>query len=187
MQFNDAVIDLVDQVGFTSWSGTAFRYTTRGRDPLSGAGAQAYGGRWNPRGEFPVIYLAVPETTCISELDRASEAASVTTQDRLDSGLDFHTVTLEDLPVLDLRSASSLMHVGLSIEAICDPDWTACQSVGFAAWFLHASAVFAPSATGNGNVLAVFEHRLQPGQIAVRSSVHLTEELYIKLRAHTRP
>lgn len=177
-QLNEAIVDRVDQLGFTAWSGVAFRNTTVGRDPLSGAGARANGGRWNPRDEFPVIYLAIPEASCIGELDRASEAAGISPKDRIAVGLELHTIELRDIQVLDLRSTDALAHVGLTSDDISDPDWTACQTVGHAAWFLHAGGILAPSATGIGNVLAAFELRVQPGTIQHRETIPLTEELY---------
>ncbi len=183
-QLNESVVDRVDQLGFTEWSGAAFRHTSVGRDPLSGAGARAQGGRCNPREEFPVIYLATPEASCIGELDRASEAFGITTEDRIVVGVEIHTIELANISVLDPRTSDALAHVGLSVDDITDPDWTACQTVGHAAWFLHAGGVLAPSATGIGLVLAVFELRVKPGTVLHRETSLLTQELYEATRSN---
>jgi len=61
---------------------------------------------------------------------------------------------------------------------IADDDWTACQAVGHAAYFLDMGGVVAPSATGYGIVIAVFEARVTPGQIVLSGTVVLDEATY---------
>lgn len=177
-QLDEDVVQRVDDLGTTPWSGTAYRYTSAGRDPMSGAGARLFGGRWNPRGIFPAIYLGQPAATCMAEFDRASRANNTDPLDRLKVPHELHTFTVTDLPVLGLRDAEALRYVGLAPEDLTDPDWTGCQAVGHAAWFLHAGGVLAPSATGLGLVITVFENRLQPRQLTVVSTVTLDEHVY---------
>jgi len=66
--------------------------------------------------------------------------------------------------------------VGLSVDDIADDDWTACQAVGQAAYFLGHDGLIAPSATGQGLVIAVFESRLAHGQLTVDDSHELTQD-----------
>lgn len=68
----------------------------------------------------------------------------------IDHGLELHTLDAHDLRVLDLRSDSALNQVGLTTDDIADEDWTACQAVGHAAYFLDYDGVLAPSASGLG-------------------------------------
>lgn len=54
----------------SAWSGKTYRHVATRRDPLSGAGARMFGGRWNPPDSFNAIYLAEPAGACMAELDR---------------------------------------------------------------------------------------------------------------------
>ena len=88
---DERLLDAVNSIGPTAWSGRTFRYTTRRRDPLSGEGARLHGGRWNPPNLFPVIYLAVPEATCMREVAKAAnEREGRTTWRRQVRGKFFH-------------------------------------------------------------------------------------------------
>lgn len=162
----------------TAWSGTVYRHTASGPDPRSGTGARLFGGRGNPRGAFSTTYLAQPVATCMSELDRAADAAGTTTTALLTAGRELHEMRANEIRVLDVRDPTALGHAGLSTEDIADEDWTACQAVGEAAHFLDFQGVLAPSATGHGLVLAVFETRLQTAQLTVTNSRQLTAALY---------
>jgi RES domain-containing protein len=89
-----------------------------------------------------------------------------------------HTIDVQTLRVLDLRGDEALDYVGLSSQDITDDDWTACQTVGHAAYFLDMQGVVAPSATGGGIVLAVFESRVGPGQVSLAQTVELDVSTY---------
>ena len=179
---DEGVVDRVNALGSTPFSGTTFRYAPRRREPLSGEGARRGGGRWNPRGLFPTIYLSIPQSACMGEVERAAAVQHTTAENMLTVPYLLHTVEVQNLPVLDLRSSDALDQVGLSADDIADDDWLACQSVGHAAWFLQVGGLLAPSATGSGWVLAAFETRVEPGQLHVESSEPLTPELYRSLR-----
>lgn len=114
----------------------------------------------------------------MAEFDRASRANNTDPLDRLRVPHELHTLTVTDLPVLDLRHGEALRHVGLAAEDLADPDWTACQAVGHAAWFLHAGGVIASSATGIGLVITVFGIRLKPQQLTVASTITLDAQTY---------
>lgn len=97
-------------------------------------------------------------------------------------GIELHTLGAHDLRVLDLRSDSALNQVGLTIDDIADEDWTACQAVGHAAYFLDYDGVLAPSASGVGLVVAAFGGRLAPDQLEVEDTQLLTEARYRQRR-----
>lgn len=175
---DEAVVQQVNDLGISTWSGTVYRYTNAVYDPLSGEGAYRFGGRWNPRRVFPTIYLAEPLRACLLEFRRFAQAAAIDPAAMIRQGYVLHTIAVTDLPVLDLRPPQALASVGLSLDDITDEDWSACQAVGHAAWFLEFGGVFAPSATGDGFVLAAFEGRLRPGQLTVSDSRPLDEETY---------
>lgn len=175
---DEEVVERVNDLGTQLWSGTTFRYTARGREPLSGAGARLTGGRWNPKDVFPTIYLAQPRATCLAEFGRMAEANGMDPLAMLGRPFDLHTVEVSDLALLDLREEKALRHVGLAPEDIRDDDWTACQTVGHAAYFLDMSGIVAPSATGIGLVIAAFETRLRSGQLHVSTTTTLDAAAY---------
>jgi RES domain-containing protein len=107
------------------------------------------------------IYLASPIETCHAELDRLIERQGSSV--RLPRAL--HTVAVEPLSVVDLTAAGALAQVGLSEAAIESPDWEPCQRVGEAIAYLGYQGLVAPSATGNGVVIAVYEQNILPGQL----------------------
>lgn len=179
---DEELVQRVDQLGSTAWTSTTHRYTTARRDPLSGAGARLFGGRWNPKDIFATIYLAQPVAACLGEVQRTAESQGITPDILLRAAYTLHEVAVTDLPVLDLREERALAHVGLTAADIADPDWTACQAVGNAAWFLGLGGVLAPSATGEGVVLAAFETRIA-GHLTVTTSEPLTHGRFAELRA----
>lgn len=71
---------------------------------------------------------------------------------------------------MDLTSDEVLERVGLTPDDLVDENWTACQRVGDAVHYLGIAGLLAPSATGVGRVLAVFEPHLRPGQLRVVGS-----------------
>lgn len=173
---DEDVVQRVNDLGPTTWFGTTYRFTSRGRDPRSGAGARLNGGRWNPRGAFAAVYLAQPLHACLAEFVRQCDITGLPAAARISQGVEFHTVIATGLSVLDLRMTASLDQVGLSVDDIADDDWTACQAVGQAAYFLGHDGLIAPSATGQGLVIAVFESRLAHGQLTVDDSHELTQD-----------
>lgn len=175
---NESLVDKIDELETTTVAGEYFRYTSARRDPLSGAGARANGGRWNPKDICPTIYLAYPINACGGELERVASANNVTPHSMLQAAYLLHTVNVEPLTVIDLTVPDNLDHVGLNLADIGDPDWAACQEVGHAAWFLGIQGVLAPSASGRGSVLAVYENRINIGQLRVAHSVPFTSELF---------
>lgn len=177
-ELNEAVVQRVNDLGSIPWSGETYRHTTAGRDPLSGVGARLNGGRWNPRDVCSTVYLATPIQTCISEFVRMAEANHIDPLRMLRARRSIHTIQVHDVAVLDLRSSDALSYVGLSAEDIADDDWTGCQSVGHAAHFLEMGGVVAPSATGSGFVVAIFEGRAGPAQLTVSATVDFDEAAF---------
>lgn len=175
---DEEVVQRVNDLGSSLWSGVAHRHTSAGRDPLSGVGARLNGGRWNPRDLCSTVYLAQPLRACLAELDRLAEASGTTTTQLLRAPRALHTVEVKQAPLLDLRTENALGYVGLSLDDIRDDDWTACQAVGHAAYFLEMAGVVAPSATGEGLVIALFETRIAPEQLLVAGSVRLDAATY---------
>lgn len=164
------------------WTGLTFRHTAARRDPLSGAGARLNGGRWNPKDLFAALYLAEPVATCMGELVRMAQSQGVPVAVLLRVPRVLHDVQVTEARVLDLTAPEHRAAIGLADSDISDSDWTICQQVGHAAWFLGLQGILAPSATGGGNVLTLFEGRIDPGQVSVVSSREITPELFDALK-----
>lgn len=77
---DEDLVQRVNDLGSTPWTGTCYRHVAGQRDPLSGVGARLKGGRWNPPG-ISTVYLALPAMACMAELDRLAESQNVTPND----------------------------------------------------------------------------------------------------------
>lgn len=179
---DERLVQRIDARGTIQWSGTCFRYTGAHRDPLSGEGARRFGGRWNPPLLFSAIYLADSAQACMVEVERAAQTASTTAEKMLEAAYRLHTVDATDLAVLDLTTPEAREAVGLEDDDIYGDDWSACQAVGHAAWFLHVQGVLVPAAGGIGLVITAYEQRTRPGQLQLSRSEDLTPALYRTLR-----
>jgi RES domain-containing protein len=121
----------------------------------------------------PAIYLAQPEAACLAEFEKVAESQP--------GGRDgflrpqFHEVATQELEVLDLRDEQTRAAVGLELHQIIAPDHAACREVGHAASYLGLHAIVAPSSTGVGIVVAVYELNIRPAQLKVVRSYALPE------------
>lgn len=138
----------------------AFRHQSPSRDPLSGEGARAHGGRYNPKGSFPVLYLALSEQTSACELHRAGSRHAVGAAGLLPREVFRYEVALDD--VLDLRDTDVLKQLSLSAAALTADDLALTRSLGTQAHALGFEAIVAPSACGAGDIVAVLVDHAQP-------------------------
>ncbi|RYC10830.1 RES family NAD+ phosphorylase [Nocardioides zhouii] len=178
---NEELVEAIDAIGTTVWSGETFRYTNARREPLSGEGARRFGARYNPRELFPVVYLAQPVQACMRELERAVANQHLTVEHLLRSAPQvLHTIDLTEIDVLDPTQADTQAALGLENSDFTG-DWGPCQEVGHAAWFLGFHGVLAPSAVGDGVTLALFDHNTPPSRIHLKSTEPLTLDIYRSL------
>jgi RES domain-containing protein len=155
------LIELVDQLQRTSFSGEAFRHQGPGYPPLNAEGARIHGGGWNPRESFPVLYLALSVTTSAAEFYRLAERQEVAAASLLPRRLYRYDVRLS--AVADLTDPDARQSIGLAPEHLVADDPQRCQEVGEAAHYAEFEAINAPSATGRGEILAVMLDRLKSG------------------------
>lgn len=123
------------------------------------------GGRWNPRASFAVLYLGLQQATVIAEFHRLAIKQQLAPADFLPRMLFRYEGEFHNL--LDLRDEPAREAVGLTHADLAGDDAAACQSLGEAAFVAGREGVLAPSATGTGDVLAVFLARLS-GQSSLR-------------------
>lgn len=128
------------------------------------------------------MYLGTPLEATAGELDRLAVSQSTTPERLLRVPYLLHTVSVTNLQVLDLTEAAALDRLGITLEDIADDDWTACQAIGQAAWFLGLGGVLAPSASGAGFVLAAFETRAAAA-LTIADSAPFTPVLLATIRA----
>jgi len=165
-------LEALDALGTITWSGTLFRHTGRGRDPLSGWGAREFGGRWNPAGLVSTIYLATTIESCRAEFERMADRQARGVPSFLPRP--WHTMTGKDLELVDLIPDEAREVLGLTDEALTGPDWTICQEVGQMVHFLGWQGLIAPSATGVASSVVLFEPRLRPAQLVLVQSSEWT-------------
>ena len=149
------------------------------REPLSGRGAELYGGRFNARGT-PALYTALDPATALRESSQAgSLQPTVLVSYRAELG-----------PVFDSRDAGALEARGMSAGALVDPGWRAAMldgrpvptqefaralvSDGFAGLLVRSYAKGATGAnlnivlwrwTDEGNALAVIDDEDRLGRM----------------------
>ena len=125
------------------------------------------GGRWNPPGT-EALYLARPISTCRAEFLRMAHGQGRGPESFLPRRV--HIIAVTNLAVVDLRSDEALLSVGLDRNAI-GGNWGPCQAVGDAADTLGLGGLLVPSATGSGEVLAVFVRHAHHGELSVVRSM----------------
>lgn len=152
------------------FTGHGWRHLGPRYDPLSGEGARIHGGRFNPPGSFPVLYLCQSRPCAVAELRRLGERQAIGIEGLLPRMLYRYEISLDR--VLDLTDDGVRTQVGLGVDVLTGPDWTSCQELGSALHALGAQAINSPSATGVGEILAVFVQQLGLGRL----EPHLVEE-----------
>lgn len=153
----------VAELGSTPLSTQAYRHVSTGRDPRSATGARVHGGRWNPPDSFAVLYLGLDERTVIDEFYRLARRQRVPPAGFLPRELHRFDARLE--AVLDLRGPEAREAVELTDRRLKSDDPALCQEIGAAAHALGLEGLVAPSAAGDGTVLAVFLDALRPNSV----------------------
>lgn len=164
-----ALLGRIDGLPRTEFSGHAFRHQSPQYPPLSGRGARIQGGRWNPPGSFPVLYLGLDQGVIVGEFRRLLDRQARSIADLLPRVLYRYELRLSNL--LDLRSDEALRMVGLSLSDVRSDDLVPCQRIGEAAHYGGREGLLAPSAAVDGVVLALFTDRMEGGSSIVPERV----------------
>lgn len=150
----------------TSLSTTAVRHLSPKYDPRSGEGARINGGRFNPPGSFPALYLCETRPCAVAELTRLGIRHVVGVDGLLPRSLYEYQLELDR--VLDLTDEHVRDHIGVSAADLAADDWTLCQAIGTEAHAAGDQAIRTYSATGVDNVLVVFPELAVSGLVEVR-------------------
>jgi RES domain-containing protein len=148
----------------------AYRNQAPQYDPRSGGGARLHGGRFNPPGSFPVLYLCETRPCVIAELTRQGKRNVVGVDGLLPRVLYQYRLELER--VLDLTDPQVRDHLGFTVPELQADDWSVCQEIGIEAHAHGDQAIRAPSATGVDQVLAVFPEPVGTGLVGVELVEH---------------
>ncbi|WP_419553245.1 RES family NAD+ phosphorylase [Candidatus Poriferisodalis sp.] len=137
-----------------------FRNQTPGFPPTSGKGALLKGGRYNPPGSFPTVYLCSTRACTVAELTRSATQQGLRIADMLPREL-WEISTVEPVVLLDLTDPATLRHLSLTHSNLARDDLQTTQQIGQAAFDTECQAIRGPSATGIDIVYAVFPEKLQ--------------------------
>jgi RES domain-containing protein len=157
------LVQRVDGITPTSTAQRLYRLMSARYPATSGEGARTLGGRWKPPDSFPTLYLASTLDTAVAEVRRAFAAQGRALEEAV--GLVVYEFDVELNAVLDLRDIANLNSVGLSLDDVRSSDRRRCQAVGDAAHFVGLEAICAPSATGPGEVMAIFTDKQHPQSV----------------------
>jgi RES domain-containing protein len=152
------LIARIDAIEPTTFAGQAFRHLSHDHHPLSGMGARIHGGRWNPPESFSTLYLALDRETTVREFYRLAERQGRDPEDFLPRRLYRYDIALAAL--LDLRDSATRAALQLSDRELRASDAAKCRQIGESAHHLGLEGILAPSAAGEGAILAVFFDRL---------------------------
>jgi len=166
------LVAAIDRLPAIAYHGAAFRHVAPGRPPLSGTGARINGGRWNPPDSFVTLYLGLARSTVIEEFRRSAAKQGLAPDAFLPR--DFYGYEVQLTALLDLRAPDHRETLHLLEGDITSDDLRATQLIGEAAYIAGREGVLAPSAAGEGHVLAVYLDRLQSGSL-VR---HVSREVW---------
>lgn len=169
------LISLIDALEPARWNGLAYRHVAKSRSATSAAGSKMFGGRWNPRDLFGAIYLASSAESAAEEFRRM--AAGQGRGPRSFLPRDLHTIRVAELQALDLRDDSVLLALDITADLLSTEDWSLCQQIAEAAHFLGYQAIIAKSASGVGDVIAVFDDRIRLSDLEVLGTQELSDFL----------
>jgi len=158
-----------------AWEGTAYRFVTlqyaNRQDLLSGAGSRRNGARWNPPGEFNVIYGSLDPETAMAESLGTFSAFGVPPEKARPRV--FVAIQLKLQAVLDLTTAQAGATHRIEFKQLAKENWqdlqnrgdeSLSQAIGRTCWELRLEAILVPSfrkARGD-------QYRSVPGAAATR-------------------
>ncbi|MFQ5853941.1 MAG: RES family NAD+ phosphorylase, partial [Candidatus Binatia bacterium] len=143
-----------------AFEAVVYRHVSSEYDALDSSGSLKAGGRWNPPGEYGVLYTALDEETVKAELERLAERQGLTLDDL--APRDLVSIEVSVSKVLDLTDNKTLEQIGVGENEIVGNDVSLCLEISRRARRAIFEAILAPSATGKGPILVIFPDRLRP-------------------------
>ena len=155
------LIDAVERIGPSGFSGTVWRVVRSGRDPGQ---CSASGGRWDD-GRFEVLYTALTADGAIAELDFHLRRGQPLPPSRVRYGL--HALGLTLRCALELPTLDTLAALGVDTERFGQlsypergGEYPRSRDIAEAAHFLEFDGLMVPSARWDGRNAVVFCDRV---------------------------
>ena len=149
-----AILDALEAAPSQAFQGQTWRVTRKGRDALRGSSAA---GRWNPPGEFEVLYTSLERDGAVAEVGYRLSLEPVwpTLIEH-----DIHLIDVEKQRTLRFADLASLSPLGVDVARYETFDYSATQAIGAAAYFLEFDGLVVPSARFQCLNLVLFLERL---------------------------
>lgn len=159
----ERLLENIRKVVLSQITGLYYRlvFSKRENEILSTQGSFAYGGRYNPSGEFGALYLG--ETIEVCKAERGKK-----TKDFLLVSQVIGKIKVSYEKVLDLTDPGTLKKLGIKKEEILgeekDGGWNLTWEIARLVYQCGIEAILAPSITGTGNNLIIFDKYLGSGK-----------------------
>ncbi len=124
------ILDALEAMDPEPFSGTVWRVTRKGREPLRGAAAH---GRWSSSGDFEVLYTSLEREGALAEIGYRLSLEPVWPS-RIEH--EVHTIAVEAERTLRFADLASLAPFGVDIARYRGFDYEATQALAAAAHFL---------------------------------------------------
>lgn len=147
------LLDALEAIGETSFSGTVWRTCRKGRDPLVGSSAN---GRWSAAGELEVLYTSLEREGSLAEIGFRLSLEPVWPS-RIEHEIAAIKATAERC--LKLADVASLQPLGVDPARWESFDYGATQAIAAAAHFLEYDGLLVPSARHPSANLVIFMDR----------------------------
>lgn len=156
---------IVNKLPSKPFSGEAYRHVYEGKDGTESSRSKIAGGRWNPRGEFEALYLALSEEGAVGEFIRyVGYYKSLSPNDA--TTREIVCVKVNVRKILDLNDPKIRAPLGVTQEELLagrdqwdDITWPIARAV-FAAGF---EGILVPSAANGWINLVLFPGKFLPG------------------------
>jgi len=116
------------ELRFSPFSRLVWRYTPVEQTALDTQPSFLYGGRFNPRAEFGMLYTSTSLQGAKAEFMKAAKLAAQDPDFLLPQML--HQIEVNFEKVVDLTDQKNLSFFGYSFEELIGDDWTPTQKIG---------------------------------------------------------
>lgn len=153
--------------------GSYFRLVSLKREDeiLSTQGSFAYGGRYNAPGDFGVLYLGDSKEVCLAERNRQSKNLLLVAQI-------LGEIKVSCEKVLDLTDPKIRKNLGIKKEDLLrersEGGWDLTWDIARFAYQTDIEAILAPSISGEGNNLIIFDKHIEAVKIRLISKTQET-------------
>lgn len=158
------VLDALESIDGTPFSGAVWRTTRKGRDPVRGSAAN---GRWSPNGEFEVLYTSLERAGSLAEIGFRLSLEPVWPS-RIQH--EVHRIEAEAERCLRFADVANLQPLGVDPACYGTFDYEVTQAIAAAAHFLEFDGLLVPSARHPSDNLVIFMDRVGAASLEVVTS-----------------